>query len=426
MNCPRSPENRQTGADGADVPLLTSATTAAAPRVRDLMERTAVLDATDPLTVLEEGWDGSWTAGSVLVRSPGAPVRHGLVGRDTFVSVTAAGSDRASWAHLPVGRLTRWDAPTVDVDADVTAAAAVLTSAGAYYADLLVTERGRPVGVLAPRTVMLALAALTAAPVQAAPTPHAGVPRPRASYRPDTRALAVVYQPIVAAGTGRLESVEALLRTRRPDGSLGAPGPALTEAADAGAALELDLWVLHEACRAWTSWQATLGARAPRTVHVNLAPQSLVVPDLDARVHAVLAETGTPARAVRLELSECASLDDLHRAGPALHALRAAGAQVALDDLGATLTTLRHMTRLPLDVLKIDRSVVVGMVQDAVDAHIVEAVLRVARERGLEVVAEGVEEPQQLDAVRRRGVGYVQGYLLARPMPADAIASFVG
>jgi EAL domain-containing protein (putative c-di-GMP-specific phosphodiesterase class I) len=236
----------------------------------------------------------------------------------------------------------------------------------------------------------------------------------------------VVYQPIVAAGTGRLESVEALLRTRRPDGSLAAPGTALTEAAEAGSALELDLWVLHQACGAWTSWQTALGASAPRTVHVNLAPQSLAVPDLDARVRAVLAATGAPARALRLELSECASLDDLHRAGPALRALRACGVQVALDDLGATLTTLRHMTRLPLDVLKIDRSVIVGLVEDVVDAHIVEAVLRVARERGLEVVAEGVEEPQQLDAVRRRGVGYVQGYLLARPMSAEAIASFVG
>src|SRR5690606_20824210 len=122
-------------------------------------------------------------------------LRHGLVGRDTFLSVAAAGADRAAWAHLPVGRLTRWDVPTVDVDADVTVAAAALTSAGAYYADLLVTEQGRPVGVLAPRTVMLALAALATGPAPAPTTPSRGVPRPRAPHSPDTRTLAVVYQP---------------------------------------------------------------------------------------------------------------------------------------------------------------------------------------------------------------------------------------
>ncbi|GAA3811899.1 EAL domain-containing protein [Cellulomonas soli] len=425
---------------------MTTAPPAAPPRVGDLMEPTVVLDPDTPCSALEQGWHTGWTASSVLVRARHPDTRHGLVSRESFVAATAAGPGpgHGTWSRLPVGRLTRWDAPCVDVDDSVTVAARVLTSAGAYYADLLVTQGGHPVGVLAPRVVMAALAALVeprttpstpstpsildrgAARTSVGSGTRGEVLRPRHPYLLPTATLAVVYQPIVAAGSGRLESVEALLRTRQADDELGAPGPALAEAAEAGAALELDLWVLGEACRAWARWHAVLGPRAPRTVHVNLAPTSLAAPDLESRVLAVLDAVRAPASAVRLELSECASLDDLHRAGPALHGLRAAGVQIALDDLGATLSTLRHMSRLPLDVLKIDRSIVIGMAEDVVDAHIVQAVLRVARERGLEVVAEGVEEQSQLDAVRRSGVGYVQGYLLARPMSADAITRFVG
>jgi EAL domain-containing protein (putative c-di-GMP-specific phosphodiesterase class I) len=116
------------------------------------------------------------------------------------------------------------------------------------------------------------------------------------------------------------------------------------------------------------------------------------------------------------------------RARPELHLLRAAGVPIALDDLGAALSGiagLRYVARLEVDVLKIDRSVVAGMLADPVDALLVELLHRLALAHGLTVVAEGVERADQLDALRDAGVPLVQGYLTGRPMPADALAEFL-
>lgn len=237
--------------------------------------------------------------------------------------------------------------------------------------------------------------------------------------------LEVHYQPIAGTTDGVAREVEALLRSRDDDGELGGPAEPLARAVRAGRALELDLWVLAQACRDLAGWRTTLGDRAPRTVNVNLSPAALDEPRLAERVLDVLAAAGAAPGAVRLELSEAATDAQLVRAQPALRALRAAGVPIALDDLGAVLGGLRQVTRLPVDAVKIDREVVAHMLDDPVDALLVELVHRLAADRGLAVVAEGVETAEQAEALRAAGVPLMQGYHVARPMPAEALAAYL-
>lgn len=241
----------------------------------------------------------------------------------------------------------------------------------------------------------------------------------------DLAALEVHYQPIAGTADGSVREVEALLRARDDEGRLTGPVAPLDRAARAGMSLELDLWVLERACADLAAWRAGLGTAAPGVVNVNLSPAALEEPLLADRVLRVLDASGTPHDAVRLELSEAASDAQVAAAVPALDALRGAGVPIALDDLGGAMSGLRHVTRLPVDVLKIDRSVVAGMLDDPLDALLVELVHRMAVEQGMTVVAEGVESDAQLDALRAAGIPLVQGFLVARPMPADALRAYL-
>ena len=237
--------------------------------------------------------------------------------------------------------------------------------------------------------------------------------------------LEVHYQPIAATADGAVLEVEALLRTRDADGRLGGPGTPLDRAARSGRSLDLDLWVLERACRDLAGWRAALGGRAPGVVNVNLSPTALEEVLLAPRVLAVLDATGTPHDAIRLELSEAASDAQITGADAALRALRAAGVPIALDDLGGAMSGLRQIGRLPVDVVKIDRAVVAGMLDDPFDALLVEVVQRMAAEHGMAVVAEGVETPEQLAALRAAGIPLVQGFGVARPMSDDALTAYL-
>lgn len=237
--------------------------------------------------------------------------------------------------------------------------------------------------------------------------------------------LEVHYQPIAGTTDRAVHEVEALLRTRDRAGALGGPAEPLGRAARSGRALDLDLWVLDRACRDLVAWRRDLGGRAPHVVNVNLSPAALDEPALAHRVLAVVDGAGAPRGGIRLELSEAATEDQIVRAQPALRTLRAAGVPIALDDLGGALAGLRQVTRLPVDVVKIDRSVVEHMLDDPVDALLVELVQRMAAERGMTVVAEGVETAEQAEALRAAGVPLMQGYLVARAMPADALPGYL-
>lgn len=236
--------------------------------------------------------------------------------------------------------------------------------------------------------------------------------------------LEVHYQPIVDLVDGRPRGVEALLRHRRGAGELDGPQAVLDVAKRTDVALELDLWVLGQAARDVATWQRTF-PEAPAFVDVNLSRASVRAPDLAERVLGVVDRSGLPRRAVRLELPETCSVEELQEASAQLDVLRMTGILVTLDDLGSAMTSVRHVTDVALDGVKIDRWLVDGVVTDPACAAMIRAMVEIAATRGLPVTAEGVEDGDQLEAVRVLGVDAVQGFHIARPMTGDRLAAWL-
>ncbi|MCB2411572.1 EAL domain-containing protein [Demequina sp. TTPB684] len=242
-----------------------------------------------------------------------------------------------------------------------------------------------------------------------------------------TEDLVLVYQPFLDLETGRVTAVEALLRARQPDGCLEFPAERMQQVARAGAALELDRWVLSQACAAMVRWTASADIQEPPRIHVNLAPESVSAPSLADVVLETVDESGVERDRVCLELSEYVGVADLVRATPQLATLAVAGIRLALDDIGATLGALRMIgTSLPIECIKVDRSVIEGCGRDApFDVEMLALVARLADRFRLDVVAEGIETDVEDDAVRRSGIHQVQGFLHSRPLTEEDLMDFV-
>jgi diguanylate cyclase (GGDEF)-like protein len=236
--------------------------------------------------------------------------------------------------------------------------------------------------------------------------------------------LEVHYQPIVDLIDDRPRGVEALLRHRRPAGELEGPQAVLDLARRTDVALELDLWVLGQSAHDMARWQRAF-PQAPEFVDVNLSRASLRAADLAERVLGVVDRTGLPRRALRLEIPETCSVEELQAARAQLDILRVTGVLLTLDDLGSAMTSVRHVTDVALDGVKIDRWLVDGVVSDPACAAMIRAMVEIAATRGLPVTAEGVEDGDQLHAVRMLGVDAVQGFHIARPMPPDVLAAWL-
>ncbi|MCS6877364.1 MAG: EAL domain-containing protein [Geminicoccaceae bacterium] len=232
--------------------------------------------------------------------------------------------------------------------------------------------------------------------------------------------LALHYQPKFDARTGALTSCEALLRWHHPERGSVPPARFVPLAEETGLIHAIGAWVLEEACRQAVAWGGL-------PVAVNLSPVQLRDEELPERVRAVLEATGLPPDRLELEITETALLDEGERAIRTLRALRALGVRIAMDDFGTGHSSLGHLQRLPFDKLKIDRSFVDRLEEDPRRRAIVAAIVDLARAFGMATCAEGVETDGQLDALRRTGCEEVQGYLLARPLPAPEFsARFLG
>jgi EAL domain-containing protein (putative c-di-GMP-specific phosphodiesterase class I) len=154
-------------------------------------------------------------------------------------------------------------------------------------------------------------------------------------------------------------------------------------------------------------------------ISVNLSVRQFARPDLAARVAAVLAETGLPPATLELEITESAAMSDAEATGVTLRALHELGVRVALDDFGTGYSSLAYLSQLPLDVIKVDRSFVAGLHEAPANLAIVRAVVGLAQGLGIAVTAEGIEREDQLKELRDLGCERGQGYLFARPLPAD-------
>jgi len=228
--------------------------------------------------------------------------------------------------------------------------------------------------------------------------------------------LQLWYQPQMDVVTGSVVGVEALLRWHRTGHGVTLPGEFLKLAEDTGLIVEINRWVLGEACRQAAYWA---GAGTPVRVGVNMPAESFKAEDVEALVLRTLQRTGLPPGLLELELTEGTLMTSQHQVAASLYALRRIGVRVAVDDFGTGYSSLAYLQKLPIDRLKIDRSFVQGFEADLDGSAIVRAIIGIGRSLSMEVVAEGVETPGQLDRVREAGCQFAQGYLLGRPMPAE-------
>ncbi len=231
------------------------------------------------------------------------------------------------------------------------------------------------------------------------------------------------YQPIIELRTGSTVSAEALIRWQHPQHGLLPPGAFLAAAVASGLIVELDRWVLTQACEQLVRWDQDPAVSAPQWINVNLSTPHLAHPQLLEHVLGALSASGLAPHRLCLELPETATLPHLQTAAETLTALRAAGVQLTLDDLGAGSSTLRHLSDLPLDGVKIDQSFIGSMLINERDAAIVRLLIDLAHNLDLKITAEGIETAEQLHALQDLGCSQGQGFHLGRPHPVNGSAA---
>ncbi|MBV9439688.1 MAG: EAL domain-containing protein [Candidatus Eremiobacteraeota bacterium] len=229
--------------------------------------------------------------------------------------------------------------------------------------------------------------------------------------------LRLLYQPIVDAATRRIVGCEALLRWHHHARGIVTPATFIPIAEETGSIVALDRWMLREACAS----TARLRALNPAfRIAVNLSPQDLREPDLPDAVGALLAEHGLDPDALTVEVSQDLALDDLVL--PALRRLRASGVHVTVDDFGVGYSSLAALKRLPITALKIDRTFMPALAEDACDQAIVRSIVGVAKALHLRVSAEGIETDEQLTFVQALGCDEIQGFRFGSPLTYEQLA----
>jgi EAL domain-containing protein (putative c-di-GMP-specific phosphodiesterase class I) len=234
--------------------------------------------------------------------------------------------------------------------------------------------------------------------------------------------LSVVYQPFWSLPIRRLAGVEALVRWEHPERGNIPPSEFIPVAEESGLIVDLGERVLREACTEVAQLRDT-HPEYELALTVNLSARQVAEPDIVDQVSRVLAETGLPASALGLEITEGLLLEESPATVLTMVALQDLGVRLILDDFGTGYSSLRYLQRYPLDGLKIDRAFVAGLGEDGTgDAAIVEAILGMARALGMRVIPEGVETSGQLSRLNALGCDFVQGFLLSRPLDPEALA----
>ena len=235
-----------------------------------------------------------------------------------------------------------------------------------------------------------------------------------------THEFSLHYQPVVDGVRGTVVSTEALLRWNHPQRGLVSPVEFIPLAEETGLIVPMGAFVLREACRQTAEWRRT-PELADLTVSVNLSPRQLQEPALLDDVEDALALSGLPAAALVLEITENLLVRDVEHAIERMDSLKALGVRLAVDDFGTGYSSLSYLTRLPVDILKVDKSFVAGIAEGESTGKLAWAVLALARSLDLETVAEGVETRAQALALLAQGCAQLQGFFFSRPVPADQL-----
>ena len=231
--------------------------------------------------------------------------------------------------------------------------------------------------------------------------------------------LTLRYQPIVATSDQRIVGVEGLIRWEHPTRGLISPAEFIPLAEETGLIVPIGAWILQEACRQAARWDRSYPQRPPVYISVNVSARQLTIDLLDT-VSRALEESGLHPRRLVIEITESVMVERAESA-QLVRALRERGVQLALDDFGTGYSSLSYLTRFRYDILKIDRSLVSSVDVDEQGARVTAAAIEMGQALGMTVIGEGIETTAQLDRLTDLGCEFAQGYLFARPQPAEAI-----
>jgi diguanylate cyclase (GGDEF)-like protein/PAS domain S-box-containing protein len=241
----------------------------------------------------------------------------------------------------------------------------------------------------------------------------------------ERREFTVHYQPIVSMVSGKVFGVEALVRWEHPEHGLLPPAEFIQAAEETGMIVPIGLWVLKESCTLASRWREWRRSGTPLTVCVNLSSRQFEHPDLVRETERILRETGLDAGGLLLEVRESAVMGDVWAASTILGRLKDLGVRLAIDDFGTGYSSLPHLNRLPVDFLKIDRSLIDGLEDDPEKQIAATAIVSLAHALGMGVIGEGVETSRQFAHLKRIGCDLVQGHYLGEPLPPEEAAKTV-
>ena len=235
--------------------------------------------------------------------------------------------------------------------------------------------------------------------------------------------LFLVYQPKIDLRSGAVAGIEVLLRWHHPEHGTVSPVEFIPIAEESGLIVSIGEWVLKSAIAQSRAWHAEGVPEV--TFAVNLSARQFLATDIVATVDAAMRDARLPPGVLELELTESISIDDPARSAALMTRLRELGVTLSIDDFGTGYSSLSYLKRLPVDKLKIDRSFVLDMHQSAESLAMVRAIIAMAHSLRLEVIAEGVENIAQLDALRAAECDHIQGYVFSKPLPAAECAAYL-
>lgn len=235
--------------------------------------------------------------------------------------------------------------------------------------------------------------------------------------------LELHYQPKYALDRREIVGVEALLRWDHPERGSISPAKFIPIAEDSGMIIELSDWVLHKACEQLQSWQGTL--LDDIRIAINLSARQFQLEDLHTQIFRALTARSVDVHKLEIELTEGALMHDAESTIVSLNMIKEAGLSIAVDDFGTGYSSMSYLKRFPIDALKIDRSFVCE-IHSSEDSHsICKAIVALGHGLGMKIIAEGVENHEQLQLLHMMGCDQIQGYFFARPMPAGDVGKFI-
>jgi diguanylate cyclase (GGDEF)-like protein len=236
--------------------------------------------------------------------------------------------------------------------------------------------------------------------------------------------LGVAFQPLIHLQTGAVSGFEALARWDHPDYGSISPVEFISVAEESGLIVPLGRWVLDATARTLREWDKQAGGQLPLKLCVNVSPVQLARDTVDEAVKTTLAHNHIDGHRMTLEITESSIVGDPERANRVLRALHDLGCRVAMDDFGTGYSSLAYLQKLPIDILKIDRSFVADMHENGDSVAIIRAILSLARALGMSTTAEGIEMAETERTLANLGCDTGQGFFFARPLTADAALDF--